>query len=290
MLGLGLKNNNINTSPVARTCNINVEVNGTNEGIASTLGTIEIDITDGTNPVTPNDVTIVGRKVTVEVPSGGGSPSGVAFEFIRGFQRTSYRTGDEGWRVQNGWFDYTPPANPKTRAQLDYGSANFPYVLKDPLVVGGVSSTVRFVDVNGIQAFSGTGNANLVVIDKLTGLAWLSTRLSSNTWENQIDAALAISNTINSVSYSDYYLPTGIEYLSLVFGRPLAGNLIDSASSVTLISNLGANFHTATTSIDVNRSYFAGLSGENWLERTLKTNAFFALAVSKEFMNLITAP
>jgi hypothetical protein len=70
MLGLGLKNNNINTSPVARTCNINVEVNGTNEGIASTLGTIEIDITDGVNTVVPNSVSVVGDTVAIEVPKG----------------------------------------------------------------------------------------------------------------------------------------------------------------------------------------------------------------------------
>jgi len=49
-----------------------IEVNTVNEGAIPSVGTIEIDITDGTNPVTPNDVTIVGRKVMVEVPSGGG--------------------------------------------------------------------------------------------------------------------------------------------------------------------------------------------------------------------------
>jgi hypothetical protein len=45
-----------------------IEVNTVNEGAIPSVGTIEIDITDGVNPVTPNDVTIVGRKVTVEVP------------------------------------------------------------------------------------------------------------------------------------------------------------------------------------------------------------------------------
>jgi hypothetical protein len=46
-----------------------IEVNTVNEGAIPSVGTIEIDITDGVNPVTPNDVTIVGRKVTVEVPA-----------------------------------------------------------------------------------------------------------------------------------------------------------------------------------------------------------------------------
>ncbi len=46
-----------------------IEVNGVLEGDIPSVGTIEIDITDGTNPVTPNDVTISGRTVTIEVPS-----------------------------------------------------------------------------------------------------------------------------------------------------------------------------------------------------------------------------
>lgn len=50
-----------------------IEVNGVNEGSIPSVGTIDIDITDGTNPVTPNNVSVVGRTVTVEVPSGGGS-------------------------------------------------------------------------------------------------------------------------------------------------------------------------------------------------------------------------
>jgi hypothetical protein len=33
---------------------------------------------------------------------------------------TSFRTGDEGWRWQNGWFDYTPPTNPLKVAALDF--------------------------------------------------------------------------------------------------------------------------------------------------------------------------
>jgi hypothetical protein len=73
---------NTDNTPVGSFDNINnkwvipdqtIEVNTVNEGAIPSVGTIEIDITDGTNPVVPNDVTIVGRKVTVEVPSGGGA-------------------------------------------------------------------------------------------------------------------------------------------------------------------------------------------------------------------------
>jgi hypothetical protein len=48
-----------------------LEVNGTLEGTFTAGSTIEVNITDGVNPVTPNDVTVVGDVVTIEVPSGG---------------------------------------------------------------------------------------------------------------------------------------------------------------------------------------------------------------------------
>jgi hypothetical protein len=50
-----------------------IDVNTVNEGSIPSVGGIDINITDGVNPVTPNSVGIVGRTVTVEVPSGGGS-------------------------------------------------------------------------------------------------------------------------------------------------------------------------------------------------------------------------
>jgi hypothetical protein len=50
-----------------------IEVNGVNEGSIPSVGTIEVEVSDGVNPVTPNSVGIVGRKIEIEVPSGGGS-------------------------------------------------------------------------------------------------------------------------------------------------------------------------------------------------------------------------
>jgi PKD repeat protein len=50
---------------------INIEVNTVVEGTIPALKDVKILITDGTNPVTPDDVSVVGDTVTVEVPSGG---------------------------------------------------------------------------------------------------------------------------------------------------------------------------------------------------------------------------
>ena len=52
---------------------INIEVNTVVEGTIPAIKDVKILITDGVNPVTPDDVSVVGDTVTVEVPSGGGS-------------------------------------------------------------------------------------------------------------------------------------------------------------------------------------------------------------------------
>jgi len=62
-----------------------IEVNTVNEGAIPSVGTIEIDITDGTNPVIPNNVSVVGRTVTVEVPQ----PKDI---FIKGIFKASSDT------------------------------------------------------------------------------------------------------------------------------------------------------------------------------------------------------
>jgi hypothetical protein len=52
---------------------VNIEVNTVVEGQVPALKDVKILITDGVNPVTPDDVSVVGDTVTVEVPSGGGA-------------------------------------------------------------------------------------------------------------------------------------------------------------------------------------------------------------------------
>jgi hypothetical protein len=49
-----------------------IEVNGVNEGSVPSVNTIDFQLTDGTNPVTPDSVTVVGNVVTAQVPAGGG--------------------------------------------------------------------------------------------------------------------------------------------------------------------------------------------------------------------------
>jgi hypothetical protein len=49
-----------------------LEINGTPEGSFTAGSTIDLQLTDGVNPVTPDSVSVVGNTVTVEVAAGGG--------------------------------------------------------------------------------------------------------------------------------------------------------------------------------------------------------------------------
>ncbi len=180
-----------------------IQNNGVASGFIPSVGTINI-----TTNATPTSFNVSGRTIDIIVPSGG-SPSGVLLQFPTPSQYTSYRTGDEGWRVQNGWYDYTRPSNPAAIAELDFTSANYWYLLKNNLVVGGVSNKTRFVDVDGGQTWSATSNKNLIVIDKLTGLGIYRPQdnsLLKPNWNAAIDDGLSLSIVVNSITYSDWYL------------------------------------------------------------------------------------
>ena len=49
-----------------------IEVNGVAEGSVGVGSTLDIQLTDGVDPVTPDAVVLVGTTLTIEVPSGGG--------------------------------------------------------------------------------------------------------------------------------------------------------------------------------------------------------------------------
>jgi hypothetical protein len=229
---------------------IDVNFNGTLEGQADATIPLNVNLTDGVSDITPTSVALTGNDLDITIV-----PSGVLFKTIEPSQYTSYRTGDEGWRVQNGFFDYTPPTNPAAVAELDYTSANFFNVLKTPLVVGGVSSTTRFVDVNGIQAFSATGNANLVVIDKLTGMMYTRTNLGNLDYNTGIDFALSLSNTINGITYNDYFGTCISEINSFLHLYAGVAPNVDTLTAVTLF-NIPNSIICATTDPNLTTQYF----------------------------------
>jgi hypothetical protein len=228
--------------------NFDVNFNGTLEGQATPVFPLDVNLTNGVSNITPTSVALTGNNLDITIV-----PSGVLFKTIEPSQYTSYRTGDEGWRVQNNWYDYTPPTNPKSVAELDYTSANFFYVLKNPLVVNGVSSTTRFVDVNGIQAFSATGNASAVVIDKLTGMMYLRSFVFQANWADVIDNALAYSIVVNGITYDDWFMSTIAEYVQINSSYASSALNVDSLTGVTLFTTA-----TLTITASTNPSNTAG--------------------------------
>lgn len=263
---------------------IDVNFNTILQGQADATIPLNVDLSDGTNPVTPTSVALTGNDLDIVIPAPV-VPSGVLFKTIEPSQYTSYRTGDEGWRVQNGWFDYTPPAYPKAIAELNYTSANALFVLKNNLVVNGVSSKTRFVDINGIQAFSATGNANLVIIDKLTGLMYTRTTVSNaGTWNGGIDTALSYSIVVNGITYDDWFLYSKLEAQSMYNGQT------DTQTGITLF--------TTTASYDTWVSSTNPATGESFY---FQRDPRIPIPLSKLFggvpivavrnaRNLITAP
>jgi hypothetical protein len=278
---------------------VDVNFNGTLEGQADTTIPVEVNLTDGVNPVVPTSVALTGNDLDIVIPAPV-VPSGVLFQFPTPSQYTSYRTGDEGWRVQNNWYDYSRPTNPKTIAELDYISANFWYLLKNNLVVGGVSNKTRFVDVDGGQTWSATGNKNLLIIDKLTGLGiYRNTQPTGDlkTWNAAIDDGLSLSITVNSVVYDEWYLISVQEFFDLLSIRFKQNNWIDSNTSNVIFPTRSTgsfiNYWVSTTLEPTTSSAYgprvSDLSfGE--LISTAKTDTRFPIYITKQTMSLITAP
>lgn len=268
--------------------NIDVNFNSNLEGQANATNPLNVNLTDGVNPVAPTSVLLTGNDLDIVIPAPV-VPSGVLLQFPTPDQYTSYRTGDVGWRAQNGFFNYTPPTNPKSIAELDYSlGANYWSRLKNPLIVGGVSNTLRFVDVDGVQTFSTTNNKNLITIDKLTGIGMRRITTGNGNWDTQIDNALALSLVVGGVTFSDFYLVSALESL-LLFGLGRSSNsMTDPISSVVLQSNTSDDMFTSTTTVTstTNAQNHQNLNKLRLDSKTLTARGVFIFDAT----SLITAP
>jgi hypothetical protein len=230
-------------APTVLTNVTTLKVNGDDFGTIPCGNTYDLVVKDDLD-------TVVGSKIGSEwiVPSGAVA-SGVLLKWPEPHLYTSYRTGDEGSRLQSGYFDYSKPAYPKAIAELDLSiGANYWFQLKNNLVVNGVSSKVRFVDVNGVQAWGATNNVNAITIDKLTGIGFyrLTAITSGPDWNGHIDNALAFSIVVNGVTYADWYMMSLEEYL-LLFGNPNNLAINDPISGNRIIMESGAGYMLSST-------------------------------------------
>ena len=224
---------------------------------------------------------------------GGSAPSGVLFKTIEPSQYTSYRTGDEGWQVQNGLFNYTPPTNPAAVAELDYTVPNYYQTLKTPLVVNGNSNTFRFVDVDGLQNWSAVNNKQFVTIDKLTGRMYTRALPAANglTWNQFIDNARVYSITVNGVVYTNWFGAGLGTWNSFQFFQNMTAGGIFNPSSVLLIGSATTNTFTSTTRVaNILNAISITTFGTNLnLAEQNKTSILGGVWV-RNAQNLITAP
>jgi hypothetical protein len=227
---------------------------------------------------------------------GSGAPKldGVLFKTIEPVQYTSFQTGDEGWRVQNGFYNYTPPTNPKVIAELDFSiGANYFWKLKNPLIVNGVSSTERFVDLNGTQIFSATNNRNIAVIDKLTGMMFTRTDVVgvALSWSLSVSEALIYSVVINSVTYDDWFLISMPEIVNVIQIGNTTNFQVDPITSATILNYFANVWHTASTFTDnTGFDYVLENVTVNKAGVTLRGKNNWRQIYIRNARNLITAP
>jgi hypothetical protein len=256
--------------------NRDIYVNNVNEGTYDASKDVKVFLQDGSAvPITPTTSVLVGNDLTITLPTP--APSGVALQFPNPSRGISIQTGDTGWRSQNGWYNYTPPAYPAKYAQLDTTlGANQWYRLKTALTVNGVSSTNRFVDLAGVQGWPALNNLNNAVLDKLTGLMFSRTTRDFANWGNAITNSLTYSVTINGNTYSDWYVPSYFDFMSF-FGTYPASPWVDPISALTIIPTLygGDGIHTSDASTGVATQGYVQTSGGNT----------FYLAAPNQFRN-----
>jgi hypothetical protein len=243
MLGLGLKNNNINTSPVARTCNINVEVNGTNEGIASTLGTIEIDITDGVNTVVPNSVSVVGDTVAIEVPTS--APPSTGTYLVRFFDIDGTILKEER---RNAGQDATAPANPNyDPTYLVFAEWNQPFInVQNDIDVGAIYDTIDGKTYLFVRITDTTGLQPTIRLNK-TGTALLTINWGDSTTNTSTtNGDFTLTKTAAYAAIGDYIITIESTDLHRVnSGGFLFGNNL-TYSRCLLVAYLGNNFRMTT--------------------------------------------
>ena len=155
-------------STLIRSKRIDVSVNSNLEGTILFSNDVDIQVTDGVNPVTPDNVTVVGDVVTIEVPSGGTAPVGATL--TKTGQQVSYRTGDDGDIEAGRAVDFT-----KLAAANPFGNIN------------------RFTDELG----GGTYTNNIVIdwstYNGSTVLGYKRTPQATAIWGTQVDNCLAVS-------------------------------------------------------------------------------------------------
>jgi hypothetical protein len=155
-----------------------IEVNGVNEGSVPSVNTIDFQLTDGVNPVTPDSVTVVGNVVTAQVPACPPAVTRSTATLMKTGQTTSYRTGDDG--------------------DIQAGRATDFFTLDTEPVHNDGSATIntttnRFTDTLGGQTYTDNIVLDWSTWNGSTLLGWYiaGVRAFAITWGQAIDFSIA---------------------------------------------------------------------------------------------------
>ena len=149
-----------------------INVNSVDQGDVVSVKTIDVNITDGTDPVTPDSVSLVGNTLTVAVPSGGVAPVGATL--TRSGQTTIYRTGDDSSKSAEG-------------RDVDF----FTLASNNPF-----GNTDRFTDTLGGSAYADNVVIDWSTYNGTTVTGWYKedfVTIALVTWNTAIDNALALA-------------------------------------------------------------------------------------------------
>ncbi len=211
---------------------------------------IEIDVQEPSLDVQGSGTFIVG--VTL---------SGIFYQRPIYSQVTSYANFDEGYNIANDVYDYSSPANPLVKAELDMDAVNPFITLKENNAFG---NTNRFTDSLGGQDYATT-----YIIDHLTGLAWenvLHNNASPDTWAG----FLAEANALTSLTFSDWRMATLSEILTIFINH---GNGTEGLNYAPFNQGSAADPWIATTAETSTTLKFTFLADNSLYSKVVETNA-----------------
>ena len=221
---------------------------------------INVD-SDGSDVPTPANIPFVATLCPAP-------PSGITYKrpILTG-QLTSYALYDDGWQVQNGQRDYTPPTNPTHLAQLDTTATHPHLTLKTNNVFGnlfrftGTSGgyqdfALDFFDKDGVSTTEVLAFPSDIVVCNLTGLALTRTIQDVNV----ADWGTGVLNAFNSSfgGETDWFLPdtsicSSVEWLDEVSldqgGKTLSFPPFNLTSQYSLIWTSTSNTASTTAAL-----------------------------------------
>lgn len=189
---------------------VNVNVNSVNEGTFSALSDINVNVTDGVDPVTPDAVIVSGQNIEIQVPAAS-APVGATL--MKTGQTISYASTDDG--------------------DIEAGRASSFTVLANANPFG---NTNRFTDVAGGQTYTLAIVIDWSTYDGSTVTGYRKTKSSGyTTWSTALTNA---AGTSIGTYTTGWRLPNRAELYNIMNHGVATSVLNYSPFSITADTNL----------------------------------------------------